>query len=161
MVSVTGKEVVLAGHSLGGSLALLLALDALVNHTYDSSSDDAYSGDDMGENVRGSDSKEENDGNSDHSSRGSGSSSRNSNSNRDHTPPCRPNSGQSTASRTSTYRFTGYSHHNDKRCTGTAHVSVLNKLHIVTFGQPELASPLFFESLKKQHTAAKKLLEER
>lgn len=153
---------VLAGHSLGGSLALLLALDALVNHTYDSSDDDdAYSGDDMGENMHGSDRKEENDGNSDHSSRGSGSSSRSSNSNRDHTPPCRPNSGQNTASRTSTYRSTGYSHHNDKRCTGTAHISVLNKLHIVTFGQPELASPLFFESLKKQHTAAKKLLEER
>jgi Lipase (class 3) len=153
--------VVLAGHSLGGSLALLLALDALVNHTYDSSSDDAFSGDDMGENMQGSDRKKENDGNSDHSSSGRGSSSRSSNSNRDHTPPCRPSLGQNTASRTSTYRTTGYSHHNDKRCTGTAHVSVLNKLHIVTFGQPELASPLFFESLKKQHTAAKKLLEER
>ena len=156
---------VLAGHSLGGSLALLLALDALVNHTYDSSSDDAFSGDDMGESVHGSDRKEDNDGDSDRSSRGGGSSSRSSsrssNSNRDHTPPCRPNSGQNTASRTRTYRSTGYSHHNDKRCTGTAHVSVLNKLHIVTFGQPELASPLFFESLKKQHTAAKKLLEER
>lgn len=147
----------LAGHSLGGSLALLLALDTLVNHTYESSSNNAsspYDRDEMNgkngknDNMHRKNKKLKNDSDSNQTSSSSHSNSK---------------SGDAPSKRTSTstYRSNSYSHHNDKRCTSTAHVSVLDRLHIVTFGQPELADPLFFEGLKVQHNAAKKLLEER
>lgn len=149
----------LAGHSLGGSLALLLALDALVNHTYETSSNNASSSYDRDhKNGKNENMHKKSKIDSDSSQTSSSSSrSRDSDDNIEDAPPTPTQSRTST----STYRSNSYSHHNDKRCTSTAHVSVLDRLHIVTFGQPELADPLFFKGLKMQHSAAKKLLEER
>ena len=54
-----------------------------------------------------------------------------------------------------------YSHHKGRRCTVTATSAVRDKLHVVTFGQPELADSLFFNSIKDSSFAAEKFLNDR
>ena len=136
---------ILTGHSLGGSLALLLALDIAVNHV------DGESTDTCSKHNR----KEE-----------------------------------TTESEISTYILTedidekgekikedmnvtqdavrkrdlqcgSYNHHRGRRCTDVAEPLLLNQMHVVTFGQPDLASSSFFESVKAGSRTARSLLEER
>ena len=54
-----------------------------------------------------------------------------------------------------------YSHHRGRRCTGIADSKILNNLYVITFGQPELADNSFFKSVKEHSSAAESLLNDR
>lgn len=136
----------LTGHSLGGSLALLLALDIAVNHIEDESSEmcskkynrkDESTENEINRNIltedvfeRGEKIKE------------------NLNMTED-------------AVRKRDLQCGSYNHHRGRRCTDVADPLMLSGMYVVTFGQPDLASSSFFASVKEGSEAATSLLEER
>jgi Lipase (class 3) len=137
--------VILAGHSLGGSLALLLALDIAVNHIESESADtcskynrkEEATESEISTHIVTEDIFEKSE---------------------------KIKEGLNVtqdAVRKRDLQCGSYSHHRGRRCTDVADPFILNQMHVVTFGQPDLASSSFFESVKAGSQAAKSLLEER
>jgi hypothetical protein len=136
--------VILAGHSLGGSLALLLALDITVNHIESESADTCKHNrkedpteSEISANIVTDDIFEKGE---------------------------KIKEGLNVtqdAVRKRDLQCGSYNHHRGRRCTDVADPLILNQMHVVTFGQPDLASSSFFESVKAGSQAARSLLEGR
>jgi Lipase (class 3) len=136
--------VILAGHSLGGSLALLLALDITVNHIESESADTCKynrkedpTESEISANIVTEDIFEKGE---------------------------KIKEGLNVtqdAVRKRDLQCGSYNHHRGRRCTDVADPLILNQMHVVTFGQPDLASSSFFESVKAGSQAARSLLEGR
>ena len=142
---LSGKTVILTGHSLGGSLALLLALDIAVNHVQNESTDtcsnynrkEETTESEINTNILTEDVDEKGE-----------KIKEDMNVTQD-------------AVRKRDLQCGSYNHHRGRRCTDVAEPLLLNQMHVVTFGQPDLASSSFFESVKAGSQTARSLLEER
>lgn len=136
---------ILTGHSLGGSLALLLALDIAVNHIESESSDtcsryhrkEDATETEISTNIVTEDIFEKGE---------------------------KIKEGLNItqdAVRKRDLHCGSYNHHRGRRCTDVAEPLILNQMYVVTFGQPDLASSSFFESVKAGSRTARSLLQER
>ena len=155
-----GKKVILTGHSLGGSLALLLALDITVNHI------EEVDGIDRETEVEQTNIKEKN--NKEKSTMGRGDNHTKSKGKKEVVVERVGKVTTDTKSEQDELRDDydsrkcgSYSHHRGRRCTGFAHPSILDNLSVMTFGQPELADLTFFESVSARSSATESLLNER
>lgn len=149
---------VLAGHSLGGSLSLLLALDILLNHTEEI----PKKGDDKmsptgGHHKNKKNKKNEKNGESDKLL--SEEATYNVFENEEIKREDRNSSKESIRSRE--LHCGSYTHHKGRRCTLTADPNMLNNLFVYTFGQPDLATSSFFKSVTLFSESAATLLRDR
>ena len=163
---------ILTGHSLGGSLALLLALDIAVNHIEhleDYKIENENENDDYHMTERDAERKT--------SSNGEDSKTKEKKLEDDDDYKNKLSQKRSVKKKIKNHNkrkleekkktrqkdlYCGsYTHHKGGRCTGIADSKILNNLYVISFGQPELADNSFFKSVKEHSSAAESLLNDR
>lgn len=151
----------LAGHSLGGSLSLLLALDILLNHTEEipNKSDEKISPTGGRHKNKKNKKSEKNEKNGESDKFLSEEATYNVYENEETKREDRNSSKESIRSKE--LHCGSYTHHKGRRCTLTADPNMLDNLFVYTFGQPDLASSSFFKSVTLSSESAATLLRDR
>ena len=169
---------ILTGHSLGGSLALLLALDIAVNHI-EHFEDYKFENENEDENENENDGYHMTERDVEKKTSSNGKDSKTKEKKLEDDDDFKKKLSQKglvkkkiknhkkrkleekKKTRQKDLYCGSYTHHKGARCTGIADSKILKNLYVISFGQPELADNSFFKSVKEHSSAAESLLNDR